>query len=501
MQELIKSNIKYLARKKLKVRRDNLQIAEKYRKKYELRTHLPSGLPDDEGGYEAVHRHFDPIYCLRNANFLSKTIWLKCLNLDYQPIPSLLRQVPKDDGGYRPIMEFSIPDSALSKAIHSKVAPRNLKNQSANSYAYRQDRNIFDALLKLKNSIDKSKVFIAQYDFEQYFDKIPRKHLNSLINNREFFIATEVERHVIQSFLDHTYAERDDYIMGQYIMREEGTPQGSSISLLLANLANAPLDKELERLNGQFIRFADDVVNVAYNYEDALKIESAFYAHCDKSGIKINVKKSKGVFVLSPKDQELRSQTHFRFLGYKISKQHLSISDKAKNKLKRKISRLINLYLHRHPREGQFNINRSGRGYDYDLVGCIYEIRNIIYGGVTEQDIESFLKTGKKLPKMKGYMGFYCLMDKVDDLKEIDGWLASTLYQAVRKRAYYLEAMGHLYTPPTFDQIVSGSWCTVHHNFAPVTKLPSLVRGWRAARKFYYTYGLEEVEAPNYSSA
>ena len=42
--------------------------------------------------------------------------------------------------------------------------------------------------------------------------------------------------------------------------------------------------------NGQFIRFADDVVNVAYNYEDALKIEAAFYAHCDKSGIKINVK-------------------------------------------------------------------------------------------------------------------------------------------------------------------------------------------------------------------
>ena len=102
---------------------------------------------------------------------------------------------------------------------------------------------------------------------------------------------------------------------------------------------------------------------------------------------------------------------------------------------------------------------------------------------------------------MKGYMGFYCLMDKVDDLKKIDGWIASTLYQAVRKRAFYLESLGHLYTPPTFDEIVTGSWCTVHHDFVPVTKLPSLVRGWRAARKFYYTYGLEEVEAPDYSSA
>jgi len=307
VQEKIKKNIKYLARKKLKLRQANLAIAEKYREKYELRTYLPGGLSADNGSNDYVHPHFDPIYCLRNANFLSKTIWRKCLACEYEPIPSLLRQIPKEGGGYRPIMEFSIPDSALSRTIYSKVAPRNVKNQSANSFAYRQDRNVFDALLKLKNSIDKPKVFIAQYDFKQYFDKIPRRHLDELINDREFFISTNVERHVIQSFLDHRYAEADDYAMDRFTIREEGTPQGSSLSLLLANLANAPLDKELERLNGQFIRFADDVINIAYNYEDALKIEAAFYSHCDKSGIEINTKKSKGVFVLSANNQELRS--------------------------------------------------------------------------------------------------------------------------------------------------------------------------------------------------
>ena len=25
-----------------------------------------------------------------------------------------------------------------------------------------------------------------------------------------------------------------------------------------------------------------------------------------------------------------------------------------------------------------------------------------------------------------------------------------------------------------------------------------MVRGWRAARKYFYTFGLEKVEAPNY---
>ena len=32
----------------------------------------------------------------------------------------------------------------------------------------------------------------------------------------------------------------------------------------------------------------------------------------------------------------------------------------------------------------------------------------------------------------------------------------------------------------------------------PEARMPSLVRGWRAARKHYYTFGLENVEAPIY---
>lgn len=499
MEKLLQKEIKYLSKKKLKAQARNRAIAEKYRDKYERRTHLPGGLVQLQTE-DYVHRHFDPKFCMRKSALLSKTIWHKCQNFEYRPIPALLRRIPKAGGGSRPIMEFSIPDSALSRVIHSLVSTRNLKNQSANSYAYRKDRNIFDALLKLRNSIDKPKVFIAQYDFEAFFDSIPRKHLYSLIRNRDLFVSTKIERHVIDQFMRHQFALRDDYELDNFTFREKGTPQGSSISLLLANLANAPLDKELERLNGQFVRYADDVVNVAYNYEDALRIESAFHQHCATSGIKMNLKKSPGVFVLSSGNQELRSKESFTFLGYDISKSGFSISEKSISKLKRKISRLINLYLHRHPRNGQFNINRAGTGYDYDLVGCIYEIRNMIYGGVSEEDINLFLSQSVKLPKMRGYMGFYCLIDKNTDLKEIDGWLASNLYQAARKRAEYLNSLGHLYTPPSFQSLVTGEWFTDPHNMGLNLKLPSLLRGWRAARKYYFTYGLEDVEAPDYIS-
>ena len=32
----------------------------------------------------------------------------------------------------------------------------------------------------------------------------------------------------------------------------------------------------------------------------------------------------------------------------------------------------------------------------------------------------------------------------------------------------------------------------------PETRMPSLVRGWRAARKHFFTFGLEQVQAPKY---
>lgn len=497
MEKDIKDAIKHLAKKKLSKYRQNEKIAEKYREKYHKRTAMPPGLPQSFN-IEYAHHHFDPIYCLRNKNFLAKTLWNKCQNGNYEPTPALVRYVPKPDGSLRPITEFSIPDAAVSRVIYKRISPRNAKKQSANSFAYRQDVNIFDAILKLKSSIDKPKVFISQYDFKQYFDSIPHDHLLSMISNREYFIATQVERGVIRSFMRHRFADADQYQYENYTRRDCGTPQGSSVSLLLANLANAPLDKELERLNGQFVRYADDIVNVSYNYEDALRTESAFYQHCKVSGIPLNRKKSKGVFILSDATQEVRSRASFTFLGYKISKESLSVSDKSLAKLKLKLSRLINLYLHRHPRVGYFNINRTGRGYDYDLIACISEIRNVLYGGVSEQQIDDFLRNGSKLPRMRGYMAFYCLMDTVEDLKSIDGWLVSNLYQALRKRKVYLNALGHLYTAPTVEQLITGSWFTNPHGGDYDARLPSVIRGWRAARKYYYTYGLQDVRPPEY---
>ena len=390
MQSELKREIAFLARKKLSDKVRQLEKDRDYRNKFEKR----SGRKAPEPSYSQtkfVDKHFDPKHCLRNKNLISKSMWRSCQELSYKPKPSILVKIPKPDGSFREIMEFTIPDAALSRVMYRRLTARNIKKQSSDSYAYRPDRTLFDALLRLSNSIGEQKTFISEYDFKAYFDSIPHHYLTKLIENPEIFTTTKIERSVLKSFLQHQFAEKKDYLAGNFSKRKIGTPQGSSISLLLANLANDPLDKSLEKLNGQFVRYADDVVNITYNYEDALRVENAFFEHCSNSGIQLNIKKSKGISVLSKFGQELRNSESFNYLGYKISKDQLEMSDKAVENIKQKISDRIHIYLHRHPRSKNlgYSSSRAGPGYDWDLIGCVSEIRNIIYGGLTENRIKN----------------------------------------------------------------------------------------------------------------
>ena len=47
-------------------------------------------------------------------------------------------------------------------------------------------------------------------------------------------------------------------------MRKAGTPQGGPLSPLLANIYLDPLDKELERREVSFVRYADDIAIFAH---------------------------------------------------------------------------------------------------------------------------------------------------------------------------------------------------------------------------------------------
>ena len=518
MQEQIYEAIVRKARAVLRKQRiDDARLA-KYAERYQKRTGLVAGTPatNDPRSW-SLHPHFNPRYCISHAKYLSKVIWKKVQAGTYHPTPAIQFDIPKPGGSSRQIMAFAIPDAALANLIHQSATKRNINIFSSYSFDYRSDKNIFDAILNLKRTLRAPKSYIVQYDFSKYFDSIDHSFLKRLLFERKLFLLTQAERNIIDAFLTHSYSGIEDYESGIVEVRTRGVPQGSSLSLFLSNAAAHDLDLSLERQNGSFVRFADDVVAVTHTYRDALDVAAQFRAHCKDAGLQINYDKSPGILLFGGGPEiekrrygidtddiaDIETINKIDYLGHQVlSANEISIPDKTVRRIKRRVSEIIykHLLLHRRMPGGSFNPARIGHGFvDWDLVTCINELRTYIYGGLRENQIATFIESNAKLPHVRGLMGFLPLVTKIEKLKALDGWLLNVIARAQRERVKTLASHGYKIGRLTKSQILSGNWYGFDLIKQDMT-LPSFVRSWRAAHKYYRRYGLKNIQAPSYYS-
>ncbi|WP_170411254.1 reverse transcriptase domain-containing protein [Ruegeria atlantica] len=509
MRNELRSEIKRLSKKAFDKERQQAEKEAKYREKFERRTGLSAASPSVRSR-TPLHRHFDPRHCKRNANVIATAIWHKILREEYDPEPAVHFQIPKPDGSKREVTAFGIPDAAVANVLLRRTINRNKKRLSPHSYAYHPDKNVFDAILALRDFDKGGKLFAVQIDFEKYFDNIPANYLKKKIADRTTVSLTPHERHIFEAFLHHRYGDAEGHRTSTFKRKVKGTPQGSSASLILANLANHDLDRKLSAESGKFVRFADDVVAICGSYEEAQRLERCFDRHCAESGLIVNRKKSPGIAVISDYQHEVRTINDFTYLGYGFKDAGLTLPKKTEKKLQQKVSRLINVYLINALNHG-FNHRRANRrrGYDWDLLGLIYELRRGFYGGLKEQDIQDFLYNQGQLRTMRGLMGFYCLIEDPTILKALDGWTVNMVRRAcVQRRQILRSRYGRNCPTPSNEELILGNWISPSawrdegdDDDDVEVQFPSLVRGWRAARKHFFTFGLEGVQAPGYDSS
>ncbi len=309
-----------------------------------------------------------------------------------------------------------------------------------------------------------------------------------------------------------------------YQTRKRGVPQDCSLSLFLSNIAAHELDVELERLNGSFARYADDVVAITQNFSDALAVSDVFKKHCSKAGLAINYDKSPGIlffgsdrggevrtFAVDKDDgRPLRTERAIDYLGHSISIDGIKLPEKSVWRIKRRISKIIynHLFLYRRldvSHNGRMvrsiNQDRIGRSYfDWDLVTCINEIRRYIYGGNKETEISSFLTNKTSPPQMRGLMAFFPLHSELEQLTELDVCLLNVIKRAQSARSKMLLTRFKVNQRKlSKSEILDGTW----YKFSEIdqeTTLPSFVRASRAAHKYYTRFGLAGIQAPKYYS-
>lgn len=411
------------------------ELAETHRRR-QARWGMPLPKYVVRPAYWTLHTGFNPYKVKRQATRFSHGIIASIRSHRYQPAPAVITEIPKAGGGTREVNVFQIPDSALSHLIYKSLLNKNYPRFSNHSYAYRDDRLGQDALAQIHTEWHKlDRVYVAEFDFSKFFDNIHHEYIWELFQEHKI-LATPSEKLIIQSFLESKSSDFANYDPRNGIVRDKGIPQGTSISLFLANLACIELDYALESLGVRFVRYADDTLVWSSQYNRVVEAYGLIRHYGQQIGAPINATKSEGISLVTKKGvrSEIRSKDYVEYLGYDIYLNTLSIKSPKRRNIKSRISKLNYENLLRAPKAGVLNMARLGPDLDYDYVSLLAQIRRYLYGGLDDSRLRRYIFGAVPHLRFKGLMSYYPLVNDEELLRKLDGWLIHSLKQTLRFR-------------------------------------------------------------------
>ena len=128
--------------------------------------------------------------------------------------------------------------------------------------------------------------WIVDIDLEKFFDTVNHDKLITIIGRtiKDGDVISIVRKYLVSGIMIED--EYEDSIVG--------TPQGGSLSPLLANIMLNELDKEMEKRGFNFVRYADDCIIMVGSEMSANRVMRNISRFIEeKLGLKVNMSKSK----------------------------------------------------------------------------------------------------------------------------------------------------------------------------------------------------------------
>lgn len=205
----------------------------------------------------------------------------------YVPQPVLKVEIPKKSGGKRMLGIPSILDRVIQQAISQVLNPIFDPDFSEKSYGFRPGRSAHGAVWQVNRYIKSGYKYAVDLDLEKFFDTVNHDILMNLVARK---VKDKFVLKLIGKYLRSGIQDRDGTVHPTGI----GTPQGGPISPLLSNILLDQFDKELEKRNLSFARYADDAIILVKTKRDGNKILSEVSSYLGrKLKLVVNKEKSK----------------------------------------------------------------------------------------------------------------------------------------------------------------------------------------------------------------
>lgn len=220
--------------------------------------------------------------------------------------------IPKPQGGTRPLAIGCIEDKIVQTlaarildAIYEPIFHRH-------SYGFRRKKSAHQALGRLYSVINarREQAIVVEMDIEKFFNSMSQSWLLSQMAER---VSDERFLKLIARMLEQSVLHAD----GQLAETTRGTPQGSPVSPVLANICLHYLLDDWFQKNwagkAEFVRYADDAVFVFNNEQDAKDFHQALQTRMAEASLALNLDKS-GIVPFSAKNPK----GYVSFLGFEL---------------------------------------------------------------------------------------------------------------------------------------------------------------------------------------
>lgn len=266
---------------------------------------------------------------------------------DYVISPPSVVKIPKDNGKLREIYVNKSLDRVILSLINYALSQLYADKLSSACKAYLAGSSCAKAVQEVAKQ---SYAFGYKLDLSKYFDSVPREIINKALS--ELSTGTALD-----SILFNYYNDDTVLVSGKPVTRFKSLAQGCAVAAFLSNYVLREVDAVMQSMCSYYCRYSDDMILLG-DKESVDRALAVLNQMLSDLGLSLNPDK---IECITP-DRE------FKFLGYGLKGQHITISQKDFIAKKKEVKHTLKC------------IKRKANESDAHLLKrCVKAVKNVFY--------------------------------------------------------------------------------------------------------------------------